>query len=108
MIQTYGKSGRPVAVDGDPEAGELDGLADADAEGVGADVVGGDADGDVAAVADGEPEPGPHPIRDSATSHAMNGSGALRGPRTANVPPFAAYPLRPPPNNVPNTPRMMS
>ena len=105
MIQTYGKSGRPLDVEAEPD-GEPG--ADVGTDPVGASVAGGDGIRDGAADVDGEPDPVPQPSTARATSHTTNASGGGLLGRGSVMSPFRRYRLRPPPKSVPKTPRMMS
>src|SRR6188474_47894 len=92
MIQTYGKSGRPLDPDGEPDGDPIGGGD----WGVAGPTVGG-ADG-LREAGPGEATglgPDPQPDTARATSHT-NASGALRGPRAVMSPirrlPLAAAP----------------
>ena len=103
MIQTYGKSGRPLDADGEPDSDPL-GVSEGEVVGPtvgGADGLGGPAGGEGV-------ELGPDPQPDTARATSHTNARVPSAAREPSCPPFAAYPLRPPPNNVPKTPRMMS
>jgi hypothetical protein len=92
MIQTYGKSGRPLDADGEPDSDPL-GVSEGEVAcpTVGcADGLGGPGGGEGA-----ELGPDPQPDTARATSHT-NASSALRGPRAVMSPirrlPLAAAP----------------